>query len=162
MSEQPVGYLAAGLFLCPDCNNDFNIPKAPQRVPVYAVNILPYKQSCAKCGDLVVEGQTSAWPELFEKPMPRPRFTAQGKLEILREIAQKQGIPVVDAGLPEIDPSDLRGIPFLGDKGFPIPRGWHIVEHSRTRSAFARQCPEPFLFFNDLPVVTSGEGDPES
>lgn len=34
---------------------------------LFVENILPYKQSCHKCGNIIVPGQTPAWSELFSK-----------------------------------------------------------------------------------------------
>ena len=57
MSSQ-VGYLRHNRVYCEDC--------APSKeIPIFHINIYPYKQKCVKCGKLLVEGQTEAWPELY-------------------------------------------------------------------------------------------------
>lgn len=49
----------------PCCKN-----KREVQAPIYAVNILPYRQSCICCGRTLVEGQSPAWPELFDGTRP--------------------------------------------------------------------------------------------
>ena len=44
---------------CEDCS------KPDEGVPIYEENILPYRQSCAGCAKVLVEGRTPAWCELF-------------------------------------------------------------------------------------------------
>ncbi len=60
--EDPIGVLVHGDEVrCFACE-----PLDPDKVPVYRVNIYPYKQSCAKCGKVLVVGRTPAWPQLFD------------------------------------------------------------------------------------------------
>lgn len=40
---------------------------------IYHSNIYPYKQNCHQCGAVMVEGQSSGWPQLFDPP--RNSFT---------------------------------------------------------------------------------------
>lgn len=57
-----VGMLVEGdKVYCFDCE-----PLNASKVPIYHVNIFPYKQTCFKCGKLLVEPRTATWPELFE------------------------------------------------------------------------------------------------
>lgn len=64
MSNQ-VGFLMDGRrVLCFDCHN--RQPDAG--VPIYHVNIYPYKGSCNVCGKILVEPRSANWPELFDGP----------------------------------------------------------------------------------------------
>lgn len=59
-----IGVMAAGHVYCIEgC-----IPSKFRPIRVYRDNIGDYKQSCAKCGKILVEGKTPAWPELFAAP----------------------------------------------------------------------------------------------
>lgn len=66
-----IGYLVAypsftGV-CCQECLDaaDKDTEKSP--VPLYRVNVGPYKQTCHGCGKALVEPKTALWPELFVK-----------------------------------------------------------------------------------------------
>lgn len=48
------GYLIGGRFHCPKCALTRSLV-SPQAIPVYPVNIVPYSQSCSKCGMVVFD-----------------------------------------------------------------------------------------------------------
>jgi hypothetical protein len=65
LDERPIGFLTpkgCGHAVVGLCCSDQCEHKGP---PVYAVNVLPYRQTCSRCGETLVEGRTPAWPELF-------------------------------------------------------------------------------------------------
>ena len=53
MALKLVGYLVRGRFVCVNCVVEEN-----KTIPVYALNIRPYSQDCALCGEVVVKGGT--------------------------------------------------------------------------------------------------------
>ena len=53
-----VGYLEQGYIHCVYCAHDTD-------TKVYLSNIAPYKQTCAKCHRVVVDGRTNKWPDLL-------------------------------------------------------------------------------------------------
>ena len=67
VSHEPIGYLVcARQVVCLDCANIW--PEAKLYSYLYRVNIFPYKQTCHKCNKVLVEPQSKAWCELYEKP----------------------------------------------------------------------------------------------
>jgi len=57
LTPEGTGYAVVG----PCCKD-----KREVQAPIYAVNILPYRQTCVCCGKTLVEGQSPAWPVLFD------------------------------------------------------------------------------------------------
>lgn len=71
--DDRIGYLIAypsftGV-CCQACLDAADPPTAtdPRPVPLYRVNIGPYRQACHGCGKTLVEPRTHLWPELFVK-----------------------------------------------------------------------------------------------
>jgi len=54
----PIGYLVDRVIYCAACAKS-------HRVPVYAVNILPYSQHCAYCNAVLVQGTVAL--DLFQR-----------------------------------------------------------------------------------------------
>ena len=66
--HQLIGYLLHGhRVLCLCCHEQTPLDPGDHAVPIFRINIYPYAQSCHVCGTVLVEGQTSAWPELFSR-----------------------------------------------------------------------------------------------
>lgn len=66
-----IGYLIAypgfSGVCCQECLDAADKDTVKQPVPLYEVNVHPYKQSCHGCGKVLVQPATSLWPELFVK-----------------------------------------------------------------------------------------------
>lgn len=59
--NEPIGILVNGdTVTCFECET-----LGEHKVPLYHVNVYPYRQTCAKCGKVLVQPRTSSWPELF-------------------------------------------------------------------------------------------------
>lgn len=71
----PVGYLKPRRggyeVICPQCDKvirDEALASGERAVaytPIYKENIYPYRQRCSGCGETIVKGQSTAWPELY-------------------------------------------------------------------------------------------------
>lgn len=73
MEFKPIGYLVrGGKVLCGTCE-ETNRPRrssdVPEAIPLYLVNVLPYRQNCAHCRKVLCEGHTSLWCELFDSSL---------------------------------------------------------------------------------------------
>lgn len=73
MSEELTGInvgRGGGVVICPKCQDA--LPPAGMRlpVPVYRINVEPYRQTCYDCGQVLVKG-TRGWPVLFDGSGPR-------------------------------------------------------------------------------------------
>lgn len=74
--SRPIGYLkprGVGFgVVCADCRDALRErafalgDELPELSPVFKENVLPYRQSCADCGKVLVAGQSPAWPELYD------------------------------------------------------------------------------------------------
>lgn len=52
--------------VCVECRDQ----SADGPVPLYMVNLLPYKQTCHACKKIISQGRTPAWCELFPAAVP--------------------------------------------------------------------------------------------
>ena len=96
-----IGYLVnAKKVLCHDC-----MPEGGEGAKLYDVNILPYRQTCHKCSKSIVEGQTSAWCELF--PNPNPSTETKLTLVTINGISKMLNLPIID-GRPKISWAQIR------------------------------------------------------
>jgi hypothetical protein len=71
ITEQPVGYMICTCstlrVVCSECATSlWCSERKPKSIPIFHENIFPYKQSCLFCKKVLVEGQSSAWPELYD------------------------------------------------------------------------------------------------
>jgi hypothetical protein len=66
-SNGHVAYLTENLdkVLCLECGHKVGIGHYASML--FHINIYPYKQTCHRCGILIVKGRTDLWPDLFSK-----------------------------------------------------------------------------------------------
>ena len=76
-SHEIIGWLVGGsTVVCDDCAIDDGVTRY---VELQRVNIGAYRQTCHRCGSLLVKGRTDAWPELFQ-----PMYDTTSNVEVRR------------------------------------------------------------------------------
>lgn len=100
MEDSKVGYLYNGKFLCDSCSK-FYQDESNHLTDVYLSNILPYNQHCHNCGKLIVTGQSSQWPDLFN--MPKQSTPAYRKLSVIAREIKRLWNPVYFGAVPYLD-----------------------------------------------------------
>ncbi|MEM2175573.1 MAG: MoxR family ATPase [Candidatus Micrarchaeia archaeon] len=102
----------------------------------YKVNIKKLKELLVEIAKKVLEGKAFEVPALFIWGPP-----GVGKSSIVKEVAKEYGLEVIDLRLAQIEPADLRGIPFPDKETKSLV--WWIPE-------FLPKAGKGFFFLDEL------------